>query len=155
MSSLKPAPKMRPKASMRPRPKTIHIDSGSVQLAEGMSSKGKKGSTSNLTGKLLINLFGCFSIKVNSILSFFFCMDIFISFIFFKLANTFNSSSSMKRDYYRGSQDSLADRSMNNGLLYKGVFFFCFYFPLKISAVNILYLIYSCWSFVYMCLCGV
>nr|CAI5868550.1 unnamed protein product [Callosobruchus analis] len=40
---------MRPKANTRPRPKTIHIDSGSVQIAEGMSSRGKKGSTSNLT----------------------------------------------------------------------------------------------------------
>ncbi|CAH2005388.1 unnamed protein product [Acanthoscelides obtectus] len=49
LSSLKPTPKMRPKASTRPRPKTIHIDSGSVQMAEGMSSRGKKGSTSNLT----------------------------------------------------------------------------------------------------------
>ncbi|XP_056647194.1 patronin isoform X17 [Diorhabda sublineata] len=49
LNSLKPTPKMRPKASTRPRPKTIHIDSGSVQMAEGMSSRGKKGSTSNLT----------------------------------------------------------------------------------------------------------
>ncbi|CAG9771820.1 unnamed protein product [Ceutorhynchus assimilis] len=78
--SLKPTPKMRPKASTRPRPKTIHIDSGSVQLAEGMSSRGRKGSTSNLTAY---------------------------------------TPSSMKRDYYRGSQDSLADRSMSNNMLYK------------------------------------
>lgn len=49
--SLKPAPKMRSKGATRPRPKTIHIDSGSVQMAEGMSSRGRKGSTSNLTGK--------------------------------------------------------------------------------------------------------
>jgi hypothetical protein len=36
----------------------------------------------------------------------------------------------MKRDYYRGSQDSLADRSMSSGMLYRGVFLFlfCFYF---------------------------
>lgn len=54
LSSLKPTPKMRPKGNMRPRPKTIHIDSGSVQIAEGMSSRGKKGSTSNLTGKRTI-----------------------------------------------------------------------------------------------------
>lgn len=51
LSSLKPTPKMRPKGNVRPRPKTIHIDSGSVQIAEGMSSRGKKGSASNLTGK--------------------------------------------------------------------------------------------------------
>lgn len=53
MNSLKPAPKLRSKASTtRPRPKTIHIDSGSVEMAEGMlqPSKGKKGSSSNLTG---------------------------------------------------------------------------------------------------------
>lgn len=42
---------MRAKGNVRPRPKTIHIDSGSVQIAEGMSSRGKKGSTSNLTGR--------------------------------------------------------------------------------------------------------
>ncbi|KAL1491179.1 hypothetical protein ABEB36_011818 [Hypothenemus hampei] len=85
MSSLKPTPKMRSKGGpSRPRPKTIHIDSGSVQLAEGMvSSKGRmKGSTSNLTGGA-------------------------------------SGSSSMKRDYYRGSQDSLADRSISNNPLYK------------------------------------
>ncbi|ERL87082.1 hypothetical protein D910_04483 [Dendroctonus ponderosae] len=48
LMSLKPAPKLRSKGPARPRPKTIHIDSGSVQLAEGMSSRGRKGSTSNL-----------------------------------------------------------------------------------------------------------
>ncbi|CAH1117780.1 unnamed protein product [Phaedon cochleariae] len=80
LSSLKPALKMRPRGTARPRPKTIHIDSGSVQLAEGMSSKGKKGSSSNLTAY---------------------------------------SSSTMKRDYFQGSQDSLADRSMSSGMLYK------------------------------------
>ncbi|KAG5885276.1 hypothetical protein JTB14_005815 [Gonioctena quinquepunctata] len=79
-SSLKPTPKMRPRGNTRPRPKTIHIDSGSVEIAEGMSSRGKKGSTSNLTAY---------------------------------------ASSTMKRDYYRGSQDSLADRSMSSGMLYK------------------------------------
>lgn len=49
---MKPTPKIRPKASVRPRPKTIHIDSGSVEMAGGMlqTSRGKKGSTSNLTG---------------------------------------------------------------------------------------------------------
>ncbi|XP_050310591.1 patronin isoform X6 [Anthonomus grandis grandis] len=80
LMSLKPAPKMRAKGATRPRPKTIHIDSGSVQLAEGMSSRGRKGSTSNLTAY---------------------------------------TPSSMKRDYYRGSQDSLADRSVSSNMLYK------------------------------------
>lgn len=45
---------MRPKVTSRPRPKTIHIDSGSVEMAEGLlqPSRGKKGSNTNLTGKL-------------------------------------------------------------------------------------------------------
>lgn len=52
LGSLRPTPRMRPKAASRPRPKTIHIDSGSVEMAEGLMqpSRGKKGSTSNLTG---------------------------------------------------------------------------------------------------------
>ncbi|KAK5646802.1 hypothetical protein RI129_005266 [Pyrocoelia pectoralis] len=85
--SLKPTPKMRPKGSVsRPRPKTIHIDSGSVEMAEGMlqPSRGKKGSSSNLT------------------------------------ANNYMSNNSMKRDYYRGSQDSLVDSGrMHSGILYR------------------------------------
>ncbi|KAL3282263.1 hypothetical protein HHI36_005454 [Cryptolaemus montrouzieri] len=85
MSTLKPTPKMRPKAQARPRPKTIHIDSGSVEMAGGMlqPSRGKKGSSSNLT------------------------------------ANSYTPQSTLKRDYYRGSQDSLADRSLSSGLLYR------------------------------------
>ncbi|KAF5305032.1 hypothetical protein FQR65_LT18787 [Abscondita terminalis] len=86
MTSLKPTPKMRPKGSVtRPRPKTIHIDSGSVELAEGMlqPSRGKKGSSSNLTANYM-------------------------------------SNNTMKRDYYRGSQDSLADSGrISSGLLYR------------------------------------
>ncbi|KAK9712450.1 Spectrin-binding region of Ca2+-Calmodulin [Popillia japonica] len=80
LNSLKPAPKMRPKVTSRPRPKTIHIDSGSVEMAEGLlqPSRGKKGSNTNLT-----------------------------------VAPSY-STSTMKRDYYRGSQDSLA----GSGLLY-------------------------------------
>ncbi|XP_075169159.1 calmodulin-regulated spectrin-associated protein patronin isoform X16 [Haematobia irritans] len=58
--------------STRPRPKTIHVDDGSVDISEAssISSRGKKGSSSNITGYGL-------------------------------------SSNSMRRDYYRGSQDSL------------------------------------------------
>lgn len=54
-------PKMRPKAGggmggTRARPKTIHIDSGAVQTAEGMllASRGKQGSSTNLTGLILM-----------------------------------------------------------------------------------------------------
>ncbi|XP_065368111.1 patronin isoform X14 [Calliphora vicina] len=62
----------RPKPT-RPRPKTIHVDDGSVDLSEAssISSRGKKGSSTNLTG--------------------------------YGQSNT----NSMRRDYYRGSQDSL------------------------------------------------
>lgn len=43
----------RPQKTTRPRPKTIHVESGSVDLSEASSlasSRGKKGSNSNLTG---------------------------------------------------------------------------------------------------------
>lgn len=44
----------RPKPT-RPRPKTIHVDDGSVDLSEAssISSRGKKGSSTNITGKLM------------------------------------------------------------------------------------------------------
>lgn len=46
-------PKLRPQKVIRPRPKTIHVESGSVDLSEAssMSSRGKRGSNTNLTGK--------------------------------------------------------------------------------------------------------
>lgn len=53
MGTMKSTTKLRSKGSTgRPRPKTIHVDSGSVEMAEGMlqPSQGKKGSTSNLSG---------------------------------------------------------------------------------------------------------
>nr|XP_029721081.1 patronin-like isoform X20 [Aedes albopictus] len=45
------AAKMRPQKLTRPRPKTIHVETGSVDLSEtsSLSSRGKKGSNSNLT----------------------------------------------------------------------------------------------------------
>lgn len=76
LSNMKPVPKMRNKssASSRPRPKTIHVDSGSVDVQEGIlsPSRSKKGSTSNLTDTVY--------------------------------------SQNLRRDYYRGSQDSLTER---------------------------------------------
>nr|CAD7568138.1 unnamed protein product [Timema californicum] len=72
---LKPVPKMRTKTSTtRPRPKTIHVDSGGVDITDDIlsPSRSKKGSTSNLTEPVF--------------------------------------SSPLRRDLYRGSQDSLADR---------------------------------------------
>ncbi|XP_075169151.1 calmodulin-regulated spectrin-associated protein patronin isoform X8 [Haematobia irritans] len=67
--------------STRPRPKTIHVDDGSVDISEAssISSRGKKGSSSNITGYGL-------------------------------------SSNSMRRDYYRGSQDSLTVKEIDSGI---------------------------------------
>uniref|UniRef100_A0A1B6FVT7 Patronin n=1 Tax=Cuerna arida TaxID=1464854 RepID=A0A1B6FVT7_9HEMI len=68
-----PQPKLRGKTQpARPRPKTIHIDSG-ADAHDGMltPSRGKKGSSSNLS--------------------------------------VFSPPSTMRRDYYRGSQDCLAE----------------------------------------------
>lgn len=44
--------KLRTQKNTRPRPKTIHVESGSVDLSEvsSLASRGKKGSNSNLTG---------------------------------------------------------------------------------------------------------
>uniref|UniRef100_A0A2M3ZFU7 Putative microtubule-binding calmodulin-regulated spectrin-associated n=1 Tax=Anopheles braziliensis TaxID=58242 RepID=A0A2M3ZFU7_9DIPT len=72
-----PAAKMRTQKLSRPRPKTIHVESGSVDLSEAssLSSRGKKGSNSNLTG-----------------------------------LGMHSASNTIRRDYYRGSQDSLAIR---------------------------------------------
>uniref|UniRef100_A0A336MXI7 CSON005804 protein n=1 Tax=Culicoides sonorensis TaxID=179676 RepID=A0A336MXI7_CULSO len=73
-------PKLRPQKVVRPRPKTIHVESGSVDLSEAssMSSRGKRGSNTNLTGV--------------------------------GMQNSNSNSNTMRRDYYRGSQDSLAMR---------------------------------------------
>ncbi|XP_041450286.1 patronin isoform X13 [Drosophila obscura] len=72
-SSTATNPRLRQQRTTRPRPKTIHVDDASVDISEAssISSRGKKGSSSNLTGYGQL------------------------------------SSNSMKRDYYRGSQDSL------------------------------------------------
>ncbi|XP_051861562.1 patronin isoform X44 [Drosophila albomicans] len=72
-SSSASTPRLRQQRVTRPRPKTIHVDDASVDISEAssLSSRGKKGSSSNLTGYGQL------------------------------------SSNSMKRDYYRGSQDSL------------------------------------------------
>ncbi|XP_067007915.2 patronin [Anabrus simplex] len=77
----KSVPKMRNKSSTttRPRPKTIHVDSGGVDLQDGVlsPSRSKKGSTSNLTDTVY--------------------------------------NPPMRRDFYRGSQDSLAERMEDRG----------------------------------------
>lgn len=78
-----PVAKLRTQKLSRPRPKTIHVESGSVDLSEAssLSSRGKKGSNSNLTG-----------------------------------LGMHSASNTIRRDYYRGSQDSLAIRDSDSGL---------------------------------------
>lgn len=51
-------PKLRTQKAIRPRPKTIHVETGSVELSEAssLSSRNKKGSNSNLTGNLIVGL---------------------------------------------------------------------------------------------------
>lgn len=64
----------RTQKSTRPRPKTIHVDDGSVDISEAssISSRGKKGSSSNITGKfrlqkifvdIVTNFFGLLRLK--------------------------------------------------------------------------------------------
>ncbi|KAH8280237.1 hypothetical protein KR018_000766, partial [Drosophila ironensis] len=81
-SSTSTTPRLRQQRNTRPRPKTIHVDDASVDISEAssISSRGKKGSSSNLTGYGQL------------------------------------SSNSMKRDYYRGSQDSLTVKDTDSGL---------------------------------------
>lgn len=51
--------KLRTQKVVRPRPKTIHVETGSVDLSEAssLSSRNKKGSNSNLTGNVAYTLF--------------------------------------------------------------------------------------------------
>ncbi|KRF79901.1 patronin isoform X30 [Drosophila virilis] len=80
-SSNASTPRLRQQRVTRPRPKTIHVDDASVDISEAssLSSRGKKGSSSNLTGYGQL------------------------------------SSNSMKRDFYRGSQDSLTVKDSGLG----------------------------------------
>ncbi|XP_037716067.1 patronin isoform X40 [Drosophila subpulchrella] len=50
-SSTSTTPRLRQQRTTRPRPKTIHVDDASVDISEAssISSRGKKGSSSNLT----------------------------------------------------------------------------------------------------------
>ncbi|KMY94570.1 patronin isoform X41 [Drosophila simulans] len=50
-SSTSTTPRLRQQRTTRPRPKTIHVDDASVDISEAssFSSRGKKGSSSNLT----------------------------------------------------------------------------------------------------------
>ncbi|XP_011204208.2 patronin isoform X16 [Bactrocera dorsalis] len=67
-------PRLRQTRPTRPRPKTIHVDDGSVDLSEAssISSRSKKGSSTNLTAY-----------------------------------GTLSNSNTLRRDFYRGSHDSL------------------------------------------------
>ncbi|XP_043484313.1 patronin isoform X2 [Leptopilina heterotoma] len=86
LNAIKPT-KRNKVATSRPRPKTIHVDAG-AELDSGAltPSRGKKGSSSNLSTASLI-------------------------------------SPTMRRDYYRGSQDSLTAAHLDDrrsGPLYRG-----------------------------------
>lgn len=106
------AAKMRTNRVVRPRPKTIHVETSSVDISESSSFAGrnnnKKGSNSNLTGSLRLEGFPCVWHKFNIIYSY----NNFLWFdhCFWSGIGGQLSSNSMRRDYYRGSQDSLAIR---------------------------------------------
>lgn len=115
-------PKLRAQKVVRPRPKTIHVETGSVDLSEAssLSSRNKKGSNSNLTGKqsngthinALVEICLC-EIWFGFCYFFVYCFDfIFRYFLFTLFSQGIGqlSSNSIRRDYYRGSQDSLAIR---------------------------------------------
>lgn len=144
-SSVAAGPKLRPQKVVRPRPKTIHVETGSVDLSEAssLSSRNKKGSNSNLTGKKSGHTTNDTLVFTSSLVVFYFSSSFavinilrfsnsnfrhWLSSIFFRLCNfcfvfffryVFASyplgigqlsSNSIRRDYYRGSQDSLAIR---------------------------------------------
>ncbi|XP_044587352.1 patronin isoform X3 [Cotesia glomerata] len=97
LNAIKPTPKLRNKtASARPRPKTIHVDQSSeIDSGALTPSRGKKGSSSNLSTATLI-------------------------------------SPTMKRDYFRGSQDTLTAAHFDDrraGLFSRGG-------SLKVSSVD-------------------
>lgn len=143
------ATKMRPQKVIRPRPKTIHVETGSVDLsdASSLSSRNKKGSNSNLTGMTMIVICSIicfimhayrfdfwsnfFLLNVLHNLLLFIIHNLYFEFLFilcvcfFLVHNLLNcmihncentvgigqlNPSPMRRDYYRGSQDSLAVR---------------------------------------------
>ncbi|XP_051154754.1 patronin isoform X4 [Leptopilina boulardi] len=87
LNAIKPTKLRNKVTTSRPRPKTIHVDAG-AELDSGAltPSRGKKGSSSNLSTASLI-------------------------------------SPTMRRDYYRGSQDSLTAAHLDDrrsGPLYRG-----------------------------------
>lgn len=61
-SSSSSTPRLRQQRVTRPRPKTIHVDDASVDISEAssLSSRGKKGSSSNLTGEPFVETFARF-----------------------------------------------------------------------------------------------
>lgn len=123
-------PKMRQQKSVsRPRPKTICVERGAIDQSEAssLSSRDKKGSNTNLTGSFR-TIVSHFCMQRTSqpsqlffILKFDFdnsthspflccCFFYFFSFEFRSGLGRQLSSNSIRRDYYRGSTDSLAIR---------------------------------------------
>jgi calmodulin-regulated spectrin-associated protein len=62
--SLQAPPKLRQNKNTRPRPKTIHVESDSIDLsdASSLASRGKRGSNSNLTGKFSLSAMRVFKL---------------------------------------------------------------------------------------------
>lgn len=102
-----PQPKMRAVKSQRPRPKTIHVETNAS--SHDISGSGKKGSSSNLTGNFqqlfkLLRFFFSFKFSVPIFLS----LLIYVQIVSQGLGLSSSNSNTMRRDYYRGSQDSLS-----------------------------------------------
>lgn len=127
----KSGPKMRSKNNnstpSRPRPKTIHVESGppesytphsrAVSTMSTMSSKGKRGSGNNLTGlSILIDLF------------------IISKFIFnlTRVINFVENRNDSRGDGVRGSNPTLSRRGSNSSLHGGESLGFCFLVPASI-----------------------
>lgn len=120
-----PPLRMRNNKVNRPRPQTIHVETNTAAMGLGGSS-GKKGSNSNLTGNFRNFLFKfcCFLVALIFLSLISFCCIFFLLY-----QNCFcyqysgiglsSNTSTMRRDYYRGSSDSLSIKGRN---------FNCFYF---------------------------
>lgn len=134
--------KMRPNRVVRPRPKTIHVESGSVDMGgggegpSGLARHKGKGSNTNLTGACFVKELSVFVVHSLLMNSFCFCFLLFFCVLTNEITSSVLglhlglgwvrlfvrccctagvgqlSSGSMRRDYYRGSQDSLAIRGM-------------------------------------------
>jgi flagellar biosynthesis GTPase FlhF len=115
-----PQPKMRAVKSQRPRPKTIHVETNSS--SHDISGSGKKGSISNLTGNFRRTFAAFFVVHLTKFLIFLSLLSLCShSKLFFKgIGLSSSNSNTMRRDYYRGSQDSLSMKGRKSFEFFKG-----------------------------------